>query len=76
MINFGKKEVIIIISIYGSTLIKKKFFFEINSLTYDFINHKSTNLKFYSKSLRLGFRDGSPDRSPKINKETKKITVV
>jgi hypothetical protein len=30
----------------------------------------------YSKSLRFGFRDGSPERSPKINKETKKITVV
>ena len=30
----------------------------------------------YSKSLRLGFRDGSPERSPKMNKETKKIIVV
>ena len=30
----------------------------------------------YSKSLRFGFRDGSPERSPKINKETKKIIVV
>jgi len=30
----------------------------------------------YSKSLRLGFRDGSLDKNPKINKETKKITVV
>ena len=30
----------------------------------------------YSKSLRFGFREGSPERSPKINKETKKITVV
>jgi len=30
----------------------------------------------YSKSLRFGFRDGSLDKSPKINKETKKITDV
>ena len=30
----------------------------------------------YSKSLRFGFRDGSLDKSPKINKETKKITAV
>ena len=30
----------------------------------------------YSKSLRFGFRDGSPERSPKMNKETKKIIVV
>jgi len=30
----------------------------------------------YSKSLRLGLRDGSLDKNPKINKETKKITVV
>lgn len=30
----------------------------------------------YSKSLRFGFRDGSLERSPKINKETKKITAV
>jgi len=30
----------------------------------------------YSKSLRFGFLDGSPERSPKINKETKKITAV
>jgi len=30
----------------------------------------------YSKSLRFGFREGSLERSPKINKETKKITVV
>jgi hypothetical protein len=30
----------------------------------------------YSKSLRFGFRDGSPERSPKINKETKKVIVV
>ena len=44
-------------------------------------NFKDRFLKFfqslnYSKSLRFGFRDGSPERSPKINKETKKITVV
>jgi hypothetical protein len=31
---------------------------------------------YYSKSLRFGFRDGSLERSPKINKETKKIIVV
>jgi hypothetical protein len=30
----------------------------------------------YSKSLRFGFLDGSLERSPKINKETKKIIVV
>ena len=30
----------------------------------------------YSKSLRLGFRDGSLERSPKMNNETKKIIVV
>ena len=30
----------------------------------------------YSRSLRFGFRDGSLERNPKINKETKKITVV
>jgi hypothetical protein len=30
----------------------------------------------YSKSLRFGFREGSPERSPKINKETKNIIVV
>ena len=30
----------------------------------------------YSKSLRFGFREGSLERSPKINKETKKIIVV
>ena len=39
-----------------------------------FSNFKKINN--YSKSLRFGFRDGSPERSPKINKETKKITVV
>ena len=27
-------------------------------------------------SLRLGFRDGSFDRNPKINNETKKVTEV
>lgn len=30
----------------------------------------------YDKSLRLGFRDGSFDNKPKINKELKKITQV
>lgn len=41
------------------------------------INFRSfPNIMDYSKSLRFGFRDGSPERSPKINKETKKITVV
>ena len=30
----------------------------------------------YSRSLRFGFRDGSLERKPKINNETKKITVV
>ena len=30
----------------------------------------------YSRSRRLGFREGSLERKPKINKETKKITVV
>jgi len=35
-----------------------------------------SEIKNYSKSLRLGFLDGSPERRPKINKETKKITVV
>ena len=30
----------------------------------------------YSKSLRFGFLDGSPESSPKINKETKNMTVV
>ena len=32
--------------------------------------------KDYSRSLRFGFLDGSPESKPKINKETKKITVV
>jgi hypothetical protein len=32
--------------------------------------------KIYSKSLRLGFLDGSLDKKPKKNKETKKTTVV
>jgi len=31
---------------------------------------------YYSRSLRFGFRDGSLERKPKINNETKKITVV
>ena len=30
----------------------------------------------YSKSLRLGFREGSFDKNPKKNNETKKTTVV
>jgi len=30
----------------------------------------------YSKSLEVGFRAGSFDKKPKINKETKKITTV
>jgi hypothetical protein len=30
----------------------------------------------YSKSLRFGFREGALERSPKINKETKKVIVV
>jgi hypothetical protein len=30
----------------------------------------------YSRSRRFGFREGSLERKPKINKETKKITVV
>jgi len=37
---------------------------------------KPGKTKNYSKSLRLGFREGSLERSPKINKETKKVTVV
>ena len=32
--------------------------------------------KNYSKSLRFGFLDGSLERSPKMNKETKKVIVV
>jgi len=32
--------------------------------------------KDYSRSLRFGFLDGSLDRNPKINSETKKIIVV
>ena len=31
---------------------------------------------YYSRSLRFGFRDGSLERKPKINNETKNITVV
>jgi len=31
---------------------------------------------YYSRSFRLGFLDGSLERNPKMNKETKKITVV
>jgi len=34
------------------------------------------SILFYDKSLRLGFRDGSLDNKPKINKELKKITQV
>jgi hypothetical protein len=40
----------------------------------DFI--KTTQIINYSKSLRFGFRDGSLERSPKMNNETKKIIVV
>lgn len=31
---------------------------------------------YYSKSLRLGFLEGSLDKNPKTNKEIKKMTVV
>ena len=37
---------------------------------------KSTPFLNYSRSLRFGFRDGSLERKPKINNETKNITVV
>ena len=37
---------------------------------------KTNDFESYSKSLRLGFLDGSLERRPKINKETKKIIVV
>ena len=30
----------------------------------------------YSKSLRFGLRDGSLDKKPKINNDTKKIIVA
>jgi len=30
----------------------------------------------YSRSLRFGFRDGSLERNPKMNNETKKIIVA
>jgi len=30
----------------------------------------------YDKSLRFGLRDGSFDSNPKVNKDTKKITLV
>jgi len=30
----------------------------------------------YSRSLRFGLRDGSLDKNPKINKETKNITTA
>ncbi len=34
-------------------------------------------IKFcYSRSFRFGFLDGSLERNPKMNRETKKITVV
>lgn len=39
-------------------------------------NIKHFNYLCYSGSLRFGLRDGSLDKNPKINKETKKITVV
>ena len=32
--------------------------------------------KVYSKSFRLGLRDGSLDKNPKINTDTKKTTVI
>ena len=52
---------------------KSKFLFMSHKrlLRQSFITHKN-----YSKSLRFGFLDGSLERSPKINKETKKIIVV
>ena len=31
---------------------------------------------FYSKSLRLGFLEGSFERKPNVNREIKKITTV
>jgi len=31
---------------------------------------------YYSRSLRFGLRDGSLERKPKMNNETKKIIVV
>ena len=37
---------------------------------------ETNEFESYSKSLRFGFLDGSLERRPKINKETKKITVV
>ena len=37
---------------------------------------KPGKTKNYSKSLRLGFREGSLERKPKINKEMKNIIVV
>jgi hypothetical protein len=38
--------------------------------------HFIINNKFYSKSLRLGLRDGSFDKKPKKNKDIKNITIV
>ena len=35
---------------------------------------RTNQILYYSRSLRFGFRDGSLERKPKINKETKKIT--
>ena len=34
------------------------------------------NIIYYSKSLRLGLRDGSFDKNPKVNNDTKNITVA
>ena len=31
---------------------------------------------FYSRSLRFGFREGSLERKPNVNKDIKKITTV
>ena len=51
-----------------------------NSISKNFLAKKFSEILLlmtnYSKSLRFGFLDGSLDRSPKINKETKKIIVV
>ena len=55
-------------NIYNSLIKKKKL--QKNNFS------EVLNNEYYSKSLRFGFLEGSPERSPKINKETKKITVV
>ena len=54
---------------------KVKFRFDL----FFFLTDQNLTLGFslnYSRSLRFGFREGSLERKPKINKETKKITVV